>query len=196
MTNASTKKCGQCAKPAIVAVNNVPLCVDCNYHLTVAQTLNFRMNAAMANAALDDMDMVMGYRTTEGRIDLPPIPAAPIFAYGLEEHDKLLTANPARDVPFFKSNSEGFHTWTEAEVEQYLKWHKEGSKARLALFLLLYTGVRRSDVIRIGPQMVRDGWLRFQPQKTRHLYPQGKAENAGRFSDGIYLVWRTRSRTF
>jgi integrase len=32
---------------------------------------------------------------------------------------------------------------------------------------LLYTGVRRSDVVRVGRQMVCDGWLRFQPKKTR-----------------------------
>ena len=87
----------------------------------------------------------------------------------MDEHDKLLSINPARDVPFFKSNSEGFHTWTKEEVEQYLATHKEGIKARLALSLLLYTGVRRSDVILLGRQMVRDGWIRFQPKKTRHL---------------------------
>jgi integrase len=92
-----------------------------------------------------------------------------VFAYCLEEHEGLLSVNPARDVPFFKSNSEGFHTWTKEEVEKYLSVHEEGSKARLALFLLLYTGVRRSDLIVLGRQMVRDGWLRFQPKKTRHL---------------------------
>ena len=92
-----------------------------------------------------------------------------VFAYALEEHDTLVSLNPARDVPFFKSNSEGFHTWTEEEVEQYLKVHKEGSKARLALFLLLYTGVRRSDVVLLGRQLMRDGWFKFQPRKTRRL---------------------------
>jgi integrase len=92
-----------------------------------------------------------------------------VFKYALDEHDKLLSTNPARDVPFFKSNSQGYHTWTEAEVEQSLQIHEAGTKARLALFLLLYTGVRRSDVVLLGRQMVRDGWLRFQPQKTLHL---------------------------
>jgi integrase len=92
-----------------------------------------------------------------------------VFAFALDEYENLLSVNPARDVPFFKSNSEGFHTWTKEEVEQYLSVHKEGSKARLALFLLLYTGVRRSDLIVLGRQMVRDGWLRFQPKKTRHI---------------------------
>ena len=40
-----------------------------------------------------------------------------------------------------------------------------GTKARLAFDLLLYTGVRRSDVVRLGPQMERDGKLRFSEIK-------------------------------
>jgi hypothetical protein len=34
----------------------------------------------------------------------------------------------------------GFHSWTLDEVRQFEKRHKAGSKARLALALLLYTG--------------------------------------------------------
>src|SRR4029077_7966066 len=41
-----------------------------------------------------------------------------------------------------------------------------GSKARLALVLYLNLGVRKSDVVRIGPRNVRDGVLvDFQPTK-------------------------------
>lgn len=92
-----------------------------------------------------------------------------VFAYAVEEHDHLVSNNPARDVPKFKSNTEGFHSWSEDEVRQFQETHREGSKARRALFLLLYTGVRRSDVVRLGKQMVGNGWLRYQPQKMRHL---------------------------
>jgi integrase len=92
-----------------------------------------------------------------------------VFAYALEEHDVIVQINPARDLPLFKSNSEGFHTWTVEEVERYRERHAAGSKARRALALLLYTGVRRSDLVRLGKQMVRNDWLRFQPQKGRHL---------------------------
>jgi hypothetical protein len=48
--------------------------------------------------------------------------------------------NPAREVPYFKSGSEGFHTWTVEEVQQFEERHPIGTKARLALALLLYTG--------------------------------------------------------
>ena len=37
--------------------------------------------------------------------------------------------------------------------------HPIGSKARLALALLLYTGQRRGDVVRLGRQHIRNGVL-------------------------------------
>ncbi|PVM71277.1 tyrosine-type recombinase/integrase [Caulobacter radicis] len=42
-----------------------------------------------------------------------------------------------------------------------------GSRAHLALYLLLYTGQRRSDVVRMGKQHVRDDMLHIQQQKTK-----------------------------
>jgi integrase len=79
--------------------------------------------------------------------------------------------NPAREVSYFKSRSEGFHTWTPEEVQQFEERHPIGSKARLALALLLYTGQRRSDVIRFGRQHVRGGKLTFTQHKGRNRKP-------------------------
>lgn len=85
-------------------------------------------------------------------------------------------ANPAKEVPYLESETEGFHTWTVEEVEQYRENHPIGTKARLALELLLLTGVRRSDVVRFGKQMERlapdetgamQRWLRFTETKGR-----------------------------
>ncbi len=81
--------------------------------------------------------------------------------------------NPASDVPMLKSNNpDGFHTWTCEEVEQYRTRHPSGTKARLTLELFLCTGVRISDVVRLGPQMERDGVLRFTEQKNRTNKPK------------------------
>lgn len=79
---------------------------------------------------------------------------------------QLMTRNPARDVPRIRIKTEGFHTWTEAEVKQFEDRHPEGSKARLALMLLLLTGARRSDVVTLGPQNEQEGSLRFRQTKT------------------------------
>ena len=64
------------------------------------------------------------------------------------------------------STSKGFHCWTDEEIAQFEAHHPIGSKPRLALALLLYTGQRRGDVIRIGRQHIRDGVLLIVQQKT------------------------------
>lgn len=84
---------------------------------------------------------------------------------------ELASRNPARDVPYIRSTSEGFHSWSMEEVAQFEERHEVGSKARLALALLLYTGQRRSDVVRLGPQHVKEGWLSFTQQKNRNRKP-------------------------
>lgn len=61
----------------------------------------------------------------------------------------------------------GFYTWTEDDAAKYAKRHPLGTMARAALELYLNLGVRKSDVVRVGPRYVRDGVLHnFLPQKT------------------------------
>jgi integrase len=74
--------------------------------------------------------------------------------------------NPAMGVKLPSLKTEGYHSWTEAEIEQFLTRHRTGTRAHLALMLLLHTGQRRSDVIRMGRQHVRDGVLHVRQQKT------------------------------
>ncbi|HEX9324851.1 MAG TPA: tyrosine-type recombinase/integrase, partial [Xanthobacteraceae bacterium] len=62
--------------------------------------------------------------------------------------------------------SVGFHAWTEDEIATFEASHPIGSRARLALGLLLYTAQRRSDVIRMGRQHVREGAIQVRQQKT------------------------------
>jgi integrase len=79
--------------------------------------------------------------------------------------NELVEANPARDVQYLKTSGSGYHSWTESEIAQFEKRWPIGSKSRLASALLRYLGVRRSDVVRIGRQHVRDSWLRFTTKK-------------------------------
>ena len=77
------------------------------------------------------------------------------------------TDNPARDVKRLKVRSDGFHSWTEDEITQFESRWPIGTRERLALCLLLYTGQRgRSDVSRMGRQHIQDGMLRVRQQKT------------------------------
>lgn len=79
----------------------------------------------------------------------------------------LATSNPALEVKTIPITTDGFHTWTRDELDAYRVRHPIGTKARLAFDLLLYTGGRRSDVVGFGPQMVKDGWIRWTEVKGR-----------------------------
>lgn len=91
-----------------------------------------------------------------------------LFAWACAPEYAHATKNPARDVPYLKSqNPGGFRIWTEEDVAKYEARHPLGTKARLALDLYLYTGVRKSDVVKLGPQMERGGKLVFSEMKGR-----------------------------
>jgi integrase len=78
----------------------------------------------------------------------------------------LRADDPTRDVRAIGVSSDGHHSWTEAEIAQFEERHPVGSRQRLALTLLLYTGQRRGDVIRMGRQHVSDGSLHIRQEKT------------------------------
>ncbi|MBV6633128.1 MAG: tyrosine-type recombinase/integrase [Alphaproteobacteria bacterium] len=87
-----------------------------------------------------------------------------LFVWAME--NDLAEENPARDVKLLKMNGSGFHTWTNEERAQFERHHKPGTKARLAYQLLLDTACRRQDVIMLGWQHVKDGWIDFRQKKT------------------------------
>lgn len=92
-----------------------------------------------------------------------------VFAYGVAA--ELVDRNPAKDIPYLKSGSQGFHSWTDDEVHKFEATHPVGSKARLAFALLFYTGQRRSDVVHFGRQHLRDGCINFTQYKNRNRKP-------------------------
>jgi integrase len=74
--------------------------------------------------------------------------------------------DPTRDVKPLKTKSAGNHPWTEGEITQFEAVHRIGTRERLALGLLLYTGQRSGDVRRMGSQHVKDDALRVRQEKT------------------------------
>lgn len=71
----------------------------------------------------------------------------------------LEVENPSRP------KGEGFVVWTEADVARYEARWPIGTRQRVWLDVLLYTGVRRGDVVVIGRQHVRDGVITFRTEK-------------------------------
>ncbi|MCC6948850.1 MAG: tyrosine-type recombinase/integrase [Bradyrhizobiaceae bacterium] len=74
--------------------------------------------------------------------------------------------NPCLGVHGPKLKSKGFHSWTDAEIEQFGARHPIGTKPRLALALLLYTGQRRGDVVHMGKQHIGPKGIRVRQRKT------------------------------
>ena len=93
-----------------------------------------------------------------------------VFKFAVRK--RFASFNPARDVPYFQTGSTGFHTWTLDEVRQFEERHPVGSKARLALALLMFTGQRRSDITRFGKQHAAAGKLTFMMHKGRNRKPK------------------------
>ena len=87
-------------------------------------------------------------------------PALFTVANGLREHD------PSIGIKLRCHKSDGIHTWSEAEITQFETEHPIGSKPRLAFGLLLYTAQRRSDVVRMGRQHIRNGAMQVRQDKT------------------------------
>jgi integrase len=101
-----------------------------------------------------------------------------MFGWAVEHG--LLRLNPAREVRRIRYATAGFHTWTVEEVRQFEQQYAIGTKARLALALLLFLGPRRGDVVTLGRQHERNGWLRFVPQKTRYKRLETHPADSGR----------------
>ena len=78
----------------------------------------------------------------------------------------LRADDPTRDVRAIRVKTDGHHSWTDNEIEQFEQHHPVGSRAHLALALLLHTGQRRGDVIRMGAQHARGGILTVKQEKT------------------------------
>ncbi|EFO33950.1 integrase family protein [Roseibium sp. TrichSKD4] len=90
------------------------------------------------------------------------------FAWGIDSGllDGIIETDPTANVKKITTKTEGFHTWTVDEIEAYESTHDIGTTARLALDLLIYTGLRRGDVVKVGRQHVKDGVLNYKTGKN------------------------------
>ena len=74
--------------------------------------------------------------------------------------------DPTVSVRAIRAKTEGFKSWSDDEIAKFEKKHPRGTRERLALALLLYTGQRRGDVVRMGRQHVSGDTIRVTQNKT------------------------------
>lgn len=77
-----------------------------------------------------------------------------------------IDTDPTEGVRAVDPDTPGFHTWTVDEVRAYQAAYAFGTRERLALDVLLYTGMRRSDAVLFGRQHIRNGVIEYRSQKT------------------------------
>jgi hypothetical protein len=90
---------------------------------------------------------------------------------------ELISEDPTAGIKGYKppakalddDSEDGHLTWPEAWIAQYEAHHPIGSKERLTMALALFTAQRRSDVIRMGPGMVKGGIMSLRQKKTGTL---------------------------
>lgn len=113
----------------------------------------------------------------------------------------LLADNPGRKVRLIRHKGKGFLDWPEEEIAKFEARWPIGTRERLAFDLLLFTGQRRSDLVRMARSNIRDGKLRVEQVKTgRALWiPVHRllaASIAAAPVGGLYLVATAHGRPF
>lgn len=128
--------------------------------------------SAVGDAAITDLNRASVVAARDKRRDTPAQARhfldtiRALFAWALEAG--LVTTNPAEGVkpPKGSKSAEGFPAWTMDDVATFeAKW-PAGSRQRLAMHILLYTGLRRGDAALLGRQHIRDGVITLRTTKT------------------------------
>jgi integrase/recombinase XerD len=98
-----------------------------------------------------------------------------LFSWATEE--ELAPHDPTIGVKVIEYTSTPHHRWTVEEVNAFERRHPIGTKARLAMALLLYTSWRREDAIRLGPQHIVEVVSKDGSTQKRIKYRQAKNED-------------------
>jgi len=80
---------------------------------------------------------------------------------------KLVRQDPTAGVNNLPTKTgDGFIAWTEEHVAAYQRRWPLGTRQRVWLDVLLYSGLRRGDVVRYGRQHVHNGICRIKTEKS------------------------------
>lgn len=115
-----------------------------------------------------------------------------IFQWALEAdyvHD-----DPTRGVRVPRPATDGFHVWTVDECAAFEQRWPRGTRERVAFDVLLYTGLRRGDAVRLGRPHVKNGIATIRTEKTGEvvfipiLSPLQASIDAGPIGELTYIA--------
>ena len=113
----TTLPCGQCGKQAVIAVGDASLCVDCHYKLSVARTLEVRMQVMHLNYASELMDHMTGLPPASPKMQVPEIPKGPIILNNIKIDNSVVGA---------------INTGTVQSIDVHLSYLKTGGNKALS----------------------------------------------------------------
>ena len=92
---------------------------------------------------------------------------------------KLRADDRTHDIKAVRVKSPGYHSWSDEEIAQFENWHPIGSRARLALALLLYTGYRSASLGcgAHGTATHPRGWVAHLPAEDRRRPPFARSRD-------------------
>jgi len=119
-----------------------------------------------------------------------------LFRWALEA--QLVDEDPTLGVknPRMPKNG-GFEAWNDEDVQKYHYHWPLGTKERVWIDVILYTGLRRGDAVLLGRQHVRDGVATIRTGKTGTevvipiLEPLRRTLDAGPTGDMHFIVGET-----
>jgi hypothetical protein len=89
-----------------------------------------------------------------------------VFKWALNARLVKIDPTAGVDSPARKKG-DGFIPWTEEHVEKYEDRWPLGTRQRVWLDVLLYTGLRRGDAVRLGRQHVKDSIATLKTEKSQ-----------------------------
>ena len=87
-----------------------------------------------------------------------------IFGYAVDI--EWIETNPAATIkPLPPKNRDGFATWTEDDIGQFLDHYPIGTVAHRAVTIMLYTGAARVDAVRLGWHNLKRNRIEYRRSK-------------------------------
>lgn len=93
------------------------------------------------------------FRATPGQANNLLKTLRAMLEFAVEEG--LLPENPSNHVKRYRVRTDGFTAWNREQLLKFLDAHPVGTQPHLAMMLLIGTACRRSDLVLLGPQHVR-----------------------------------------
>jgi integrase len=85
-----------------------------------------------------------------------------LFKFAVKQ--EWISSNPVENAEEIVHKGEGYYAWTEEDIARFREAYALGTKPRLAMELILWTGARRGDAHKAAPP--KNGRIAFKAGKT------------------------------